>query len=93
MLLRSRFFVLFDGVDQGAHNIVIRDAQVSPVMIAKNWEGPIVTFGGETDLHINGECRLCNRDGSEVSIIHQYDRVPELTLCITGSGVYWRRTG
>jgi hypothetical protein len=71
---------LFDSIDQGLHNYLVHNQLVTPVHGYRNWNGPFLTLDSEVVLpeNKNAEGYLCNRDGSVVPIVHQYDRIPAL---------------
>ena len=64
--------------DQAAHNVLLHDGKLEPVVRLYNFEGPILTVGTEPRYQLNGEGWMVNRDGSVIPIVHQYDRHAEL---------------
>jgi hypothetical protein len=79
--IKKRFFyALFDGIDQGLHTYYAHHQPIAPVQCFINWHGPFLTLDREVILPEckNHEGYLCNRDGSVIPIVHQYDRVKEL---------------
>jgi hypothetical protein len=79
-LRRSYFWGLFDAIDQGLHNYFVHNRMIAPLQIFENWQGPFLTMDSEvvTPERKTREGYLCNRDGSVVPIVHQYDRVKNL---------------
>jgi hypothetical protein len=79
--LRRRFFWgLFDAIDQGLHNYFVHNRMITPLRVFENWDGPFLTLDSEvvTPERKTPEGFLCNRDGTRVPIVHQYDRVRDL---------------
>jgi hypothetical protein len=79
-LNRSFFWGMFDAIDQGLHNYFVHNHMIAPLRVFTNWNGPFVTLDSEIVLpeNKNSEGYLCNRDGSIIPIVHQYDRIKEL---------------
>jgi hypothetical protein len=79
-LRRCYFWGLFDAVDQGLHNYFVRNQMIEPLRVFENWQGPFLTLDSElvTPERKTRDGFLCNRDGSIVPIVHQYDRVRDL---------------
>ncbi|MBN2312203.1 MAG: hypothetical protein JXR94_24705 [Candidatus Hydrogenedentes bacterium] len=68
------------GVDQAAHNYLIRTGQLEGVRLFENGSGPVLTLG-----HVEPEAIRFTEDGyvadaagGAVNVLHQYDRHPEL---------------
>ncbi|MFO1477626.1 MAG: hypothetical protein U1F98_13365 [Verrucomicrobiota bacterium] len=79
--IRQRFFFgLLEGIDQGLHTQFVHRGLLSPIHVFENWNGPILTLDSETVTpeRKTREGYLCNRDGSTVPIVHQWDRIPGL---------------
>jgi hypothetical protein len=79
--LRRRFFCgLWEGIDQGLHTQFVHRGLLAPIHTFENWNGPFLTMDSEvvTPERKNRDGYLCNRDGSVVPIVHQYDRIPGL---------------
>jgi hypothetical protein len=53
---------------------------ITPLQCYTNWNGPFLTMDREVvqPQSKNAEGYLCNRDGSVIPIVHQYDRVKNL---------------
>ena len=68
------------GVDQGIHNMLLWTGQLGEVFRLESLASPVATLGGVESgvLSFDAQGRLTNRDGSIVSVVHQYDRTPEL---------------
>jgi hypothetical protein len=79
-LRRKFFWGMFDAIDQGLHNYFVHNQMVAPLRIYTNWNGPFLTLDSEvvSPEQKNPEGFLCNRDGSVVPIVHQYDRIKNL---------------
>ena len=79
-LRRCYFWGLFDAIDQGLHNYFVLNQMIEPLRVFENWQGPFLTLDSETVTpeRKTREGYLCNRDGSLVPIVHQYDRVRDL---------------
>ncbi len=79
--LERRFrYALFDSIDQGLHNYFVHHRLIEPLTTHTNWNGPFLTMDSEVvrPENKNRDGFLCNRDGSIVPVVHQYDRVEGL---------------
>ncbi len=79
--INQRFFWgLFDSIDQGLHNYFVHNRMIEPLHVCTNWHGPFLTLDSETVLpeNKNRDGFLCNRDGSVIPVVHQYDRIKNL---------------
>jgi hypothetical protein len=77
---RAFFWALFEGVDQALHTYFVHKKLLDPIYIYNNWNGPFLTLDrvvAAPDLK-NRDGYLCNKDGTVVPIVHQYDRVKGL---------------
>jgi hypothetical protein len=68
------------GADTAIHNFLLRTRRLGDVNELETLAGPLATLNGfeEEEIPVTTEGRVRNRDGSEISVIHQYDRVPGL---------------
>jgi hypothetical protein len=62
--------------DQGVHNALILKGRLPQAKLFPNGTGRVLTMGGMTDAHFDGEGRVFGPDGSEPAVVHQYDRFP-----------------
>jgi hypothetical protein len=65
----------FHGIDQGVHNYVIHKGLVPRARLVTNTDGPVLTVGL---MSAEQATTLLRRREGEVSVVHQYDRHPEL---------------
>ncbi|MBM4147015.1 MAG: hypothetical protein FJ240_12230 [Nitrospira sp.] len=63
------------GIDQAAHNFIIRSGKISEVIVHDNQSGPVYTLGyvRKENIRINSDGFILNASGTPC-IIHQYDR-------------------
>lgn len=68
------------GYDQGAHNYIVWRKKVKDYHLVQNLAGFILTMvtTEESEFIVNNEGMLTNKDGSIVSIIHQYNWFPNV---------------
>lgn len=68
------------GTDQGIHNVLLWTGKLGDCVFLESLESAVATLNGvdSSQLHLNVEGRLLNRDGGIVSVVHQYDRVPKI---------------
>lgn len=66
------------GADTAIHNTLIWTDRLGPVHRLETLDSPVATLNGvpEEDVRLSPRGRLLNRDGSEPSVLHQYDRLP-----------------
>lgn len=66
------------GADTAIHNVLIRTARLGAVHELPTLASPIATLNGvdERQVHLTPEGKVMNRDGSQPSVLHQYDRLP-----------------
>lgn len=76
--------------DQAPHNHLLWTGQLGEFHRCESLAGPIATLAmhDEHELELSDDGRLLNRDGTVPSIVHQYDRWPEVerTLLRTHAG-------
>ena len=74
---RCFFWALIEGIDQAVHTYLVHKQMIGPIHYFNNWKGPFLTLADEIVLpeSKNGEGYLCNRDGSVIPVVHQYDRI------------------
>ncbi len=79
-LLSMRLRAFIGQGDQGLHNYLVWTGQLGEVHHMESMRSPIVTLNGVaySELQFGPDARLVNPDGSTISIIHQYDRTPQL---------------
>ena len=68
------------GTDQGAHNYIIRNILPRETDILRYGEGPVTHVGiaPRSSIQIDSRGRVVNEDGQPFSIVHQYDRHPDV---------------
>jgi hypothetical protein len=79
-ILRRKLGALgWGGMDQAIHNVLLWTGQLGDVTEMETLDSPVATFGGVAadQLHVGDDDRLLNRDGTIISILHQYDRLPD----------------
>jgi hypothetical protein len=66
--------------DQGIHNYILRERILSRVIVHENRRGPVMTLGPIKmgDIRLSADRQVVNEVGQIVSVLHQYDRIPEL---------------
>jgi hypothetical protein len=72
--------VALDGLDQAMHNVILWSGRLQNVHLLETQRSTVATLHGvlEAEVSISPHGTLLNPDGSEPSIVHQYDRVPGL---------------
>ncbi len=72
------------GFDQGVHNVLLWTGRLGTVQMLPTLESTVATLNAVTDeeIRFSAEGRCLNRDDSEPSIVHQYDRVPSLRFAL-----------
>jgi hypothetical protein len=68
------------GADTAIHNYLLWTGQLGEVHLLETLASAVATLTGISaeDTNLSPAGRLLNRDGSEPSVLHQYDRLPEL---------------
>ena len=68
------------GADTAIHNVLLWTGRLGSVQPLETLASPVATLNGipEDELAIGESGRLLNRDGSEPSVVHQYDRSPSV---------------
>ncbi len=68
------------GTDTAVHNMLVWTGALGEVTQLPPLESAVATLNGidETELQLDGDGRLLNRDGSLPSVLHQYDRQPSI---------------
>lgn len=66
------------GADTAIHNYLVWTGRLADPRLLEALASPVATLNGipERDVPLNAQGRLLNGDGSEPSVIHQYDRLP-----------------
>jgi hypothetical protein len=64
------------GLDQGMHNMLLRNEQLDPYRAMESLRSRVATLGGEPLDEIPRDTHgwVCNRDGSRPPVVHQHDR-------------------
>jgi hypothetical protein len=72
--------------DQGLHNFLIYKMPLPGTTIHRNREGPVMTMGPMqmSDFRLSPDGWVMNEAGEVVSVLHQYDRIPELRQLLLG---------
>src|SRR5581483_9506279 len=68
------------GVDQAVHNVVLHTGLVPKSRLVRNGDGPVLTLG--IMRHDDAEDLVRRRSGT-ASVVHQYDRHPQLGDMLT----------
>lgn len=65
------------GADTAIHNVLLWTDRLGQVAPLETLAGPVATLNGidEGQVRVSAEGRLLNTDGSEPSVLHQYDRL------------------
>lgn len=70
------------GTDQGIHNVLLWTGRYGEFHRLETFDSAIATLGGAEPKELNlDRGHLFNRDGSVVSVLHQYDRIPGYAEC------------
>lgn len=85
LAMNARSLSEADG-DQGLHNYFVRKLTPKWMTIHPNEEGPVLTVGPlkSSALHFNTAGWVTNRNGDIPPVIHQYDRISELSEKLLG---------
>jgi hypothetical protein len=77
---RVFFWALFEGLDQALAAYFAYNNMIRPLHVFNNWNGPFLTLANEVVLpaNKNQDGYLCNKDGTVIPVVHQYDRVKRL---------------
>lgn len=72
------------GSDQGVHNRIVHFEKLGDLALLDN-EGPVFTMGcvPQEFIQVNAAGEVVNRQGNVYSVLHQYDRFPELAKRFT----------
>jgi hypothetical protein len=75
------------GADTAIHNVLVWTGQLGEVQALETLGSPVATLNGipEAEVTLSPQGHLLNADGSEPSIVHQYDRVPGLGQALLAS--------
>jgi hypothetical protein len=68
------------GADTAIHNMLLWTGRLGEVQLLEPTASIVATLNAidPVDIRLDEAGRLLNRDGSQVSVIHQYDRQPQL---------------
>ncbi len=68
------------GADTAIHNMLVWTGRLGEPALLEPLNSPIATLNGidATSVSLSPTGRLLNADGSEPSVLHQYDRLPAL---------------
>jgi hypothetical protein len=66
------------GADTAIHNVLVWTGRLENLHLLETLASTLATLNGvsEEEVSVNARGRLANNDGSEPSILHQYDRLP-----------------
>jgi hypothetical protein len=69
------------GADTAIHNVLLWTDRLGSVRRLQTLASPIATLNGvdERDVRLTAGGRVLNADGSEASVVHQYDRLPTVS--------------
>jgi hypothetical protein len=75
-----------NGYDQGIHNYLVRNDLVSRADVYCFGDGPVLNLGivSESTIKRNNVGEVLLEDGAICSVVHQYDRIPELVEYVSG---------
>lgn len=71
--------------DQGVHNELINLHRFPAARVVSNATGRVLTMGLMTGIRINEDGLVLNDDGTVPSVLHQYDRHPQLAAQLWAS--------
>jgi hypothetical protein len=68
------------GADTAIHNHLVWSGRLDQLRLLETLDSPVATLNGisEQEVSLDSGGRLLNRDGSEPSVVHQYDRLPAI---------------
>jgi hypothetical protein len=68
------------GADTAIHNHIVWSGRLAQPRLLETLASPVATLNGisEQEISLDSEGRVLNRDGSEPSVVHQYDRLPAI---------------
>lgn len=72
----------FWGPDQAAHNYLLHSGGLPPTQNLENGTSAILTLSPRSSFEIDDRGMVLNADGSVPTIVHQFDRHPELESLI-----------
>jgi hypothetical protein len=83
LTMQARSLHETDG-DQGIHNYLIYKNRLSNVTVHDNRQGPVMTCGmtRPEDIRLNAQGFVINDAGKLMPVLHQYDRLPDLSKCL-----------
>jgi hypothetical protein len=70
------------GIDQAAHNYLVRNGRLPDSQVVPNGKGAVLTLGGASSFELDDAGWVINPDGSVPTVVHQYDRHPSLEQVI-----------
>lgn len=88
-----------NGVDQGVHNVLVHEKAIPNLHIYSHKEGLVANLQAQrSTLHLStaslyGRKLVTNGDGAPVSVVHQYDRKPDLQQILFEKYVDWVKVG
>ena len=65
-----------NGVDQGAHNVLVHTNKLQNAIVWSQHNSPVANMQAKVAGIRNN--RVFNTNGDEVTVVHQYDRFPQL---------------
>jgi hypothetical protein len=68
------------GADTAIHNVLLRTGRLGEPCLLEPLQSPVATLNGipEASVRLSRDGRLLNADGTQPSVLHQYDRLPGL---------------
>lgn len=68
------------GADTAIHNMLLHTGQLGEARLLEPLRSPVATLNeiSEATIQLSAAGHLLNEDGSEPSVLHQYDRLPRL---------------
>lgn len=72
------------GADTAIHNYLVWTGSLGRPRLLETLASPVATLNGvpEHEVALSSEGRVRNRDGSEPSVVHQYDRIRGIASCL-----------
>jgi hypothetical protein len=80
-----------NGVDQGAHNVLVHSKLIAGLKVLGQAEGPVANMQAKLAI-VRGGKEVFNKKGEKYAVVHQYDRHPVLQKHLFRTHVYWTDT-
>lgn len=86
-ILSLNFRATWQPLDQALHNYILWTGKFGEFQPLDLFQSPLATLSDvdEQLIQLNAQGKLLNQDGSVVSIVHQYDRLPRLKAILLDS--------